>query len=241
MISKLLHRRRNPALHYAVLGIILIALFLVGLRIGDILGQMSTNPPDASLPNLQTQDPSALSGGARVDPPYLLTDFTLTSQKGTPLSLSDLRGKAVLFFFGYTHCPDVCPNTLSRYTDIKKALGSRAENVAFVFISVDGQRDTPSVMADYLDHFDNAFIGLTGSEAALEQLGKEYGLYIGRETINVDHEHAEGDEHNLEDENYFVQHTSPSFLVDPEGYLRMVYFYGTETETIAAGIETILQ
>ena len=80
-----------------------------------------------------------------------------------------------------------------------------------------------------------------GDEATLRRMGAEYGLMFQQETINVEHEHEQGHDHNLDDENYFVQHTSPSFLIDRDGYLRMVYFYGTQPDVIAEGIRQILQ
>jgi cytochrome oxidase Cu insertion factor (SCO1/SenC/PrrC family) len=82
---------------------------------------------------------------------------------------------------------------------------------------------------------------MTGDETTLRQMGAEYGLMYQQETLNVGHEHEHGHEHNLGDENYFVQHTSPSFLIDRDGYLRLVYFYGTQTEVIVEGIRQILR
>ena len=160
------------------------------------------------------------------------------------MRLSDLRGHAVLMFFGYTHCPDVCPTTLADYRLVKEALGVEADGVRFVFVSVDSARDTPAVLADYLGQFDPDFIGLTGDEATLRQMGAEYGLLFQRDTITVGHDHADGDDHEhaeeLDSDNYFVEHTSPSFLIDSEGYLRRVYFYGTDSERIVQGIRELL-
>jgi protein SCO1 len=99
-------------------------------------------------------------------------------------------------------------------------------------------RDTPDVLASYLGRYDAEFIGITGDESTLWQMGAEYGLLFQQETLDSDHnheyEHHHG--HGLDNENYFVQHTSPSFLIDRDGYVRMVYFYGTEPEIIAEGI-----
>jgi protein SCO1/2 len=88
--------------------------------------------------------------GTPIDPPRPLADFTLPSQDGTPLSLSALHGKYVLLFFGYTHCPDVCPTTLTDFVQVKRALGAAASQVRFVFISVDGERDTPPVLRHFM-------------------------------------------------------------------------------------------
>lgn len=190
------------------------------------------------------------AGVGIVDPPHLLADFTLTSQTGEPISLSDLRGKAVLMFFGYTHCPDVCPGTLAEYTDVKRRLGEDAGDVEFVFISVDGTRDTPARLTEYLGMFDAGFIGMTGDEAALRALGNEYGLFFEQTTLpersaesGETHEHGaqHAEEGALDQSNYFVQHTSPSFLIDRDGYLRRVFFFGTTPANVASGVQEILE
>jgi len=150
----------------------------------------------------------------------------------------------VLMFFGYTHCPQECPTTLANFTLVKQALGDAASEAAFVFISVDGRRDTPDVLSQYLSQFDDDFIGMTGDGATLRQIGGEYGLLFQQEAADSGHEPAQGGVQpraGLDPMNYFVQHTSPAFLVDPDGYLRVVYFYGTKPGIIADGIRQILQ
>ena len=239
MMSRWLRTQPNPGLRYTIMGVLVLALLMGGFLIGNVLNTLVQSPSQTA--STENSRPGA---GAVVDPPHQVQDFTLTSHTGEPISLSDLRGRAVLMFFGYTHCLDVCPTTLADYTRVKRALGNEADEVAFVFISVDAERDTPEVMAQYLGQFDTEFIGMTGDEATLRQLGTEYGLLFQQETISVGHEHEEGYEHQHEDdldaENYFVQHTSPSFLIDRDGYLRLVYFYGTAPEVIAEGIRQIL-
>lgn len=238
MMNRLLRIQTSPSLRYIIMGVLLFALLVGGFLIGNTLSVLFQVPPQTV-----STDDSRPSAGAVVSPPHQVQDFTLTSHTGEPISLSDLRGRAVLMFFGYTHCPDVCPTTLADYTRVKRMLGSDADAVAFVFISVDGERDTPEVLTQYLGNFDTGFIGLTGDETTLRRMGAEYGLMYQQETISVGHEHEEGYEHgdDLDAENYFVQHTSPSFLIDRDGYLRLVYFYGTQPEVIADGIRQVLQ
>lgn len=166
--------------------------------------------------------------GTVLDPPKEIGDFTLTSHTGDPLSLSDLRGKAVLLFFGYTHCPDVCPMTLSEFKQVKRELGDAADRAAFVFVSVDGARDTPERLAAYVGAFDPDFIGLTGDEAALRQIGRDYGLFFQRSA----YDNTQAD--------YLVDHTASSFVVGPEGRLRIIYPYGTDPAIIAEGIAALL-
>jgi len=239
MFNRVLRLQPNTGFRFVIVITFIIALAAVGFLVGNLLNPILLSP-NQSL----SDEASRPTSGAVVDPPYLLQDFTLTSNKGEPISLSDLRGKVVLMFFGYTHCPDVCPTTLADYRRVKQALGDDADAVRFVFISVDGARDTPDVLTQYLGHFDPDFIGMMGDETTLRRIGSEYGLLFQEETISVGHEHEEGYEHHHEEgldaENYFVQHTSPSFLIDRNGYLRMVYFYGTETEVITDGIRAML-
>lgn len=166
--------------------------------------------------------------GARIDPPRELTDFTLTSQDGTPVSLSDLKGKPVLMFFGYTFCPDVCPTTLAEFVHVKRNLGEEADRVAFVFVSVDGERDTPEVLARHLSAFDKDFIGLQGEEATLRQISNDYGLYYKKNEV-------EGTS-----AAYLVDHTAASYLIDPEGRLHMIYPYGTPPEVMTADVRELL-
>ena len=239
MLNQLSHLSNEKFLR-AIRVAFLIALITTGYLIG---GRLSTSfQPNSGSEAIKAAQPA---GAALVEPPHLLQDFTLTSHVGDPISLSNLRGQAILMFFGYTHCPDVCPTTLADYRLIKQSLGDHADKVAFVFISVDGGRDTPEVLARYLGQFDAGFIGMTGDEATLRRIGAAFGLLFQQETVSVAHEHEEGYAHHhgddLDAENYFVQHTSPSFLIDRDGYLRLVYFYGTEPDIITEGIRQILQ
>ncbi len=212
---------RNKTLLSVTTLVLLAGLFWVG----QTVGKQITSPSEEKA----VSEEKSL-GGAAVTPPRLVQDFTLTDQTGEPVRLSDLRGKVTLMFFGYTHCPDVCPTTLFDYTLVKRELGKDADKVAFVFISVDGGRDTPEVLADYLSRFDSSFIGLRGDMETLERIAPEYGLVAKADTHS----------HHDSDDNYFVEHTSPSFLIDSKGYLRTVYFYGTEPDVIAAGIRQFM-
>ena len=218
--------------------LLLVALILVGYAIGSVLNAVLPSTVAA-----ETNGAPKSAGAAIVEPPRQLHDFTLTSQTGAPISLSSLRGKAVLLFFGYTHCPEECPTTMANFERIKQTLGDRADQVAFVFISVDGERDTPAQLTQFLDQFDPDFIGMTGSEATLRQIGAEYGLLFAQNSITApaaSDDQTGADHQALDQQNYFVQHTSPSFLVDRNGYLRMVFFYGTEPDAIATRIRQIL-
>ncbi len=171
--------------------------------------------------------PTAVPQGVNIlEPPNGLNDFTLTSQANKPLKLSDLKGKLALMTFGYTNCPDVCPITLAKFKQIKAQLAGDAGRINFVFISVDGVRDTPGVLTTYLNQFDPAFIGLTGDEQTMRKVGQDY--FISFET-----DHQAGAQ-------YLVTHSSYSFLVDSEGRLSRIYAYETPAEVIAADIRQVL-
>ncbi|MEO8606654.1 MAG: SCO family protein [Chloroflexota bacterium] len=169
------------------------------------------------------------TGVQPVEPPRQLQAWTLTSQDNKPFSLSDLKGKMALILFGYTHCPDVCPTTLLEYKTIKAALGNQGSQVNFVFISIDGARDTPAVVKTYVDKFDSSFIGLTGDEATLKRLGGDYDLYFAKSAD------ASGST-----ENYLMDHNSNTYLVDQDGKLVALYIYGTETDVITQDIQARL-
>ena len=183
---------RNLLLGLLVCGVLLIGIVAV-LNVRQSL--QTATPTPTFAPDLPNVTP--------IDPPQELADFTLPSGSGDPLSLSSLRGKYTLLFFGYTHCPDYCPLTLAQWKQIKSGLGSDAERINFLFISVDGARDTPEVLSRYLSRFDPVFLGMSGDDVTLTQIGTEYGLYY---QLNTD-----------EGADYSVDHSTAEYLIDPAG------------------------
>jgi protein SCO1/2 len=129
--------------------------------------------------------------------------FRLTDQNGQAFSDQDLKGKAFLVFFGFTHCPDVCPTTLFEISEIMRKLGSDADRTAALFITVDPQRDTPDSMKDYLASFDPHVRGLTGDDAALAAVAKAYRVYYKKIP--------------LEGNDYTMDHTAIVYLMDKDG------------------------
>jgi protein SCO1/2 len=103
--------------------------------------------------------------------------FTLVGVDGQPFASSRLNGKPAAIFFGFTHCPDVCPTTLSRLTKLRRELGQGDDAVSIIFISVDPERDTPAELKSYLSLFETPIVGLTGTTAQIEQVKKQYGIY----------------------------------------------------------------
>jgi protein SCO1 len=166
--------------------------------------------------------------GAVIDPPASAADFTLTDQNGMPFRLSEQQGKIVLIFFGYTNCPDVCPITLSEFKRIKAMLGDTADQVRFVFITVDPERDTVERLNSYLQNFDPAFIGLTADRETLEPVWKAYGVYQQKQDTGS----AAG---------YLVDHSTRTYLIDANGRWRINYPYGMDPEKIARDLQHLLK
>jgi protein SCO1/2 len=198
----------------------LTLLFLIGALSG-----CSTAQQLVSGPTLTPIPP----GGTTYDPPVELTEFSMIDQHGDRVTLSDLKDKPALFYFGYTHCPDVCPLTLAEMSQVANELGDQAGEVSFVFVSVDYQRDTPERLAEYLTVFKTEFIALTtDQEANLQQITESFGVVY--ELEDVADTQAE----------YLVAHSSSTFLVDQDGFLRVKFAYRTAPILIAAEIQNLL-
>lgn len=165
--------------------------------------------------------------GTSYNPPVELTDFTMMSSTGSPVSLSDFAGSYTLLFFGYTHCPDVCPTTLLTLGQVKEALGASAAEMHFVFISVDSPRDTLEVLKDYVENYDPEFIALSGDDETLNQISPDFGLYYKRPQTTSSF--------------YLVEHTARLFLIDPQGHLVMSFAYGTPTDVIVDALQARLE
>ncbi|BFI95518.1 MAG: SCO family protein [Rhodanobacter sp.] len=150
--------------------------------------------------------------------PFKLTDiaghmpdlqFQLTDDNGKTVTAGDYRGKIVLLYFGYTHCPDVCPLTLAHLHQVMEKLGKQADDVRILFVSVDPARDTPAVMHAYVNAFDKHAVGLTGSPGAIEALTKRYRAAFTREPSG-------------KNGNYEVSHSSAIYVFDRDGHARVL-------------------
>lgn len=165
-------------------------------------------------------------GATVLTPPREVADFTLIDSDSAPLSLSDLNGKAVLIYFGYTYCPDVCPITLGDFKRVKDELGEDAENVVFMMVSVDPKRDTAERLRQYMNNYDPEFVGLVGDETTLRQISPDYGLFY--------------DVRDDGTETYLVDHTASTFLIDPEQRLSRIFTFATPTEVIVDNIRQVI-
>src|SRR5438132_769217 len=147
--------------------------------------------------------------------------FKLTDQNGKVITEQDLKGHPFLVFFGFTHCPDVCPTTLFEVSEILRALGPDADRVRALFITVDPERDTPGVIKDYLSSFDPHLAGLTGDPGAVTAVAKAYRVYFKKVP--------------LDQGGYTMDHTAIVYLMDKEG--RFVAPFSLKRTTDAAAAE----
>jgi len=177
--------------------------------------------------NAPTPTPTPDTGINIVDPPVAIQDFTLVNQAGQETHLADVTGKYTLLAFGYTHCPDVCPITLAHFKQIKARLGDQAPQVNFVWVSVDGARDTPERLAEYIANFDPAITGLTGAEAEVRAFITQFGgVYFLNNAGGLK-------------KNYTVDHTASWFLLSPDGQWLRTYRYATAPEVVAQDIAAL--
>jgi protein SCO1/2 len=163
------------------------------------------------------------------DPPRMAPEFTLQGSDGSPLKLDRYRGKVVLLGFGFTHCPEVCPTTLSMLAKARKQMGEQAKDVQIVYITVDPDRDNPLRMREYLTHFDASFIGGTGSAAELDKVRKDYGIAASKKMSAG----APG--------GYGVDHSSFTYVIDRKGSLRGLIPYGRSAGDVVHDVKILLK
>lgn len=154
-------------------------------------------------------------------------DFHLADVHGTPRSVADFRGKVVLVFFGYTHCPDMCPTSLARMAAVVEHLGKQGERVQGVFITLDPVRDTEQVLAQYVPAFHPSFIGLRGDAATTAKTAQSFKVFF-----NLNKPDADG--------NYSVDHFGAIFAFEPQGRLRLLIRPETPIKVIAADLRQLL-
>ncbi len=153
----------------------------------------------------RTSQPVALQFGTAIDPPQLMPATRLVAQDGAPFDRTALQGHWSLLFFGFTHCPGICPMTLSTLAQVRKELDRLApeERPHVVFVSVDPDRDTPQQVAAYLPQFDSSFVGVTGTSSAIDEFTAALGVAHKKIDAGAD--------------DYMVDHTAAIMLVDPKG------------------------
>lgn len=168
--------------------------------------------------------------GTSYDPPDPAADFSLIDHEGRSVSVEDYRERALLMFFGYTHCPDVCPITLQKLSRIVGEMDVDTTDLRILLVTVDPERDTPEVLAEYVRRFGPFPIGLTGDSAALEQVRSSYGIYA--DAPMDDHQHGQMVE---------ISHTTAVLGIDRSGDRRVLLPMDQDDEVIARDIELLLR
>ncbi|HEY4038133.1 MAG TPA: SCO family protein [Burkholderiaceae bacterium] len=154
-------------------------------------------------------------------------DFTLADAGGARRTLADYRGKVVVLFFGYTHCPDVCPTTLAELARTRKLLGADASRVQVLFVTLDPERDTPQLIGRYAMAFDPTFVGLTGTGPQIAGVAREFKVFFQKVAGSTP-------------DSYTLDHTSGSFVFDPQGHVRLYVRDGAPADQIASDLKRLL-
>ena len=157
------------------------------------------------------------------------TDFSLLDPDGKVRTLADFKGKAVVMFFGYTQCPDICPTTLTEMQQVMALLGPQADKVQVLFVTVDPDRDSANILKQYVPAFDSRFLGLRpADEAALEKVTKDFKIYYKKVP-------------GTSPGSYTMDHMAGSYAFDPEGHLRLYIKHAQGADTLARDLKELLK
>lgn len=153
-------------------------------------------------------------------------DFALTDATGSARTLADYRGKVVVLFFGYTHCPDVCPTTLAQLAQARHMMGAEADRVQVLFVTLDPRRDTPQLLARYTQAFDPSFVALTGTQQQIEATAREFKVFFEKVAGPAP-------------DSYTLDHSSGSFVFDPQGRVRLYVPDRARAEQVAPDLRRL--
>lgn len=151
--------------------------------------------------------------------------FRLRDPDGRERTLADFRGKAVMVFFGFTQCPDVCPTALTRAVEVKRLLGSDGDRLQVLFVSLDPERDTPVILKAYTGAFDPTFLGLYGDLQQTAAMAKDFNVYYKKVPTG---------------DSYTLDHSAMTYVYDPEGHLRLMLRHTQTAGDYAADIRKLL-
>jgi len=155
-------------------------------------------------------------------------DFALTDHTGKPRALADFRGRVVVMFFGFTHCPDVCPATLAELAAAVKKLGTDGDKVQVLLVTVDPERDTPQVLSQYVTAFDPRFLALRGTAEETARVAKEFKIIYQKVA-------------GARPDSYTMDHSAGTYIFDTQGRLRLYVSYGQGPEVFAHDIALLLK
>ena len=153
--------------------------------------------------------------------------FSLTDHTGKPRTLADFKGKAVVVFFGYTQCPDVCPTTMAEMASVMQKLGPLADQVQVLFITLDPERDTQELLANYVPAFDKRFLGLRGTPEQTAKTAKDFKVFYSKVP-------------GTEPGSYTIDHTAGSYVFDRDGRLRLFIRHGQGPDPIVHDLRLLL-
>ncbi len=153
--------------------------------------------------------------------------FSLTDHNGQARTLADFKGQAVVVFFGFTQCPDVCPTSMSELAQAKQLLGEQGSRLQGLFISIDPERDTPAIMKEYMASFDPSFLALYAKPDELPALAKSFKVYYKK----VD---------GPTPTSYTMDHSAGSYVFDPQGRIRIYHRYGSGAPALASDVKALL-
>jgi protein SCO1/2 len=154
-------------------------------------------------------------------------DFALTDHTGKPRTMADFRGKAVVIFFGYTQCPDVCPTTMTGMAEAMKLIGADAAKVQVLFITVDPERDTQELLAQYVPVFNPSFLGLYADAQTIAKTAQAFRVFYKKQPGSTP-------------TTYTVDHSAGSYVYDPQGRLRLYIKHGEKPEVIAKDLKLLV-
>jgi protein SCO1/2 len=155
------------------------------------------------------------------------TGFSLTDHNGQPRTLADFKGKAVVIFFGFTQCPDVCPTSMSELAQVKQLLGKDGERLQGLFVTIDPERDTPEIMKAYMASFDPSFLALYAQPDKLPEVAKSFRIYYKKVSGKTP-------------TSYTMDHSAGSYVFDPQGRIRLYHRYGSGAQALADDLKKLL-
>lgn len=174
--------------------------------------------------------------GPSQGPPFHATDLTgselgagfeLTDHTGKQRKLSDFLGKVVVIFFGYTQCPDVCPTNMTTMAEVMRLLGEDSAKVQILFVTVDPERDTPALLAQYVPSFHPTFLGLYGDTKQTAAVAKEFRVFYQKQPGSTQ-------------STYTIDHSAGSYVFDPKGHIRLYLKHGEAAVNVAADLKRLV-